>query len=108
MTPNGIAIRAIRRLRQLRLCDLAHLADLHPSYLSRVERGLAGASKGTIRRLAAALAVSPADITRGADMAEEATKLVKWLTAPEQQAAVFKAIGVFPSNQGAYELPDVK
>ncbi|MFB7916632.1 extracellular solute-binding protein [Streptomyces sp. NPDC056061] len=39
---------------------------------------------------------------------EEATKLVKWLTAPEQQAAVFKAIGVFPSNKGAYELPDVK
>ncbi|WP_327367569.1 ABC transporter substrate-binding protein [Streptomyces sp. NBC_01217] len=39
---------------------------------------------------------------------DEATKLVKWLTAPEQQAAVFKAIGVFPSNKGAYELADVK
>ncbi|MCX4847849.1 extracellular solute-binding protein [Streptomyces sp. NBC_00893] len=39
---------------------------------------------------------------------EEAGKLVKWLTAPEQQAAVFKAIGVFPSNKGAYDLPDVK
>ncbi|MFJ4961356.1 putative arabinose-binding protein precursor [Streptomyces sp. ADI96-02] len=39
---------------------------------------------------------------------EEAAKLVRWLTAPEQQAAVFKAIGVFPSNKGAYELPDVK
>ncbi|MFE7105742.1 extracellular solute-binding protein [Streptomyces sp. NPDC057575] len=39
---------------------------------------------------------------------EEAQKLVKWLTAPEQQAAVFKAVGVFPSNKGAYELPEVK
>ncbi|GAA3838834.1 ABC transporter substrate-binding protein [Streptomyces chiangmaiensis] len=39
---------------------------------------------------------------------KEATDLVKWLTAPEQQAAVFKAAGIFPSNQGAYELPDVK
>lgn len=39
---------------------------------------------------------------------KEATDLVKWLTAPEQQAAVFKAIGVFPSNKGAYELADVK
>ncbi|MEU0836686.1 ABC transporter substrate-binding protein [Streptomyces sp. NPDC056231] len=39
---------------------------------------------------------------------DEATKLVTWLTAPEQQAAVFKAIGSFPSNKGAYELPDVK
>ncbi|MFJ3706885.1 ABC transporter substrate-binding protein [Streptomyces sp. NPDC090053] len=38
----------------------------------------------------------------------EASALVKWLTAPEQQAAVFKAIGVFPSNKGAWELPDVK
>ncbi|MFC5203545.1 ABC transporter substrate-binding protein [Streptomyces kaempferi] len=39
---------------------------------------------------------------------KEAADLVKWLTAPEQQAAVFKAIGVFPSNQGAYQLTDVK
>ncbi|MFF4490806.1 ABC transporter substrate-binding protein [Streptomyces sp. NPDC001544] len=39
---------------------------------------------------------------------KEASDLVKWLTAPEQQAAVFKAIGVFPSNKGAYELPGVK
>ncbi|MEU1471580.1 extracellular solute-binding protein [Streptomyces sp. NPDC005761] len=39
---------------------------------------------------------------------KEAGELVKWLTAPEQQAAVFKAIGVFPSNKGAYELADVK
>lgn len=39
---------------------------------------------------------------------KEAAELVKWLTAPEQQAAVFKAIGVFPSNKGAYELADVK
>ncbi|WP_306189911.1 MULTISPECIES: ABC transporter substrate-binding protein [unclassified Streptomyces] len=39
---------------------------------------------------------------------KEATELVKWLTAPEQQAAVFKAVGVFPSNTGAYGLASVK
>lgn len=39
---------------------------------------------------------------------KEAGELVKWLTAPEQQAAVFKATGLFPSNKGAYELADVK
>ncbi|MBA5222969.1 ABC transporter substrate-binding protein [Streptomyces griseoaurantiacus] len=39
---------------------------------------------------------------------KEAQELVKWLTAPEQQAKVFKAIGVFPSNTKAYDLPDVK
>lgn len=38
----------------------------------------------------------------------EASALVKWLTAPQQQAAVFKAIGSFPSNKGAYTLPDVQ
>ncbi|MFJ3142327.1 ABC transporter substrate-binding protein [Streptomyces halstedii] len=39
---------------------------------------------------------------------KEAGEFVKWVTAPEQQAAVFKAVGVFPSNKGAYDLPDVK
>ncbi|WP_250400604.1 ABC transporter substrate-binding protein [Streptomyces cellostaticus] len=47
-------------------------------------------------------------VPQGGKHVKEATELVKWLTAPEQQAAVFKAIGVFPSNQGAYELADVK
>ncbi|MFF2654079.1 extracellular solute-binding protein [Streptomyces sp. NPDC058045] len=39
---------------------------------------------------------------------KEAVELVKWLTAPEQQAAIFEAIGVFPSNKGAYALDKVK
>ncbi|MEU2679181.1 extracellular solute-binding protein [Streptomyces sp. NPDC007107] len=39
---------------------------------------------------------------------KEAGELVKWLTAPEQQAAVFKAAGLFPSNKGAFQLEDVK
>lgn len=39
---------------------------------------------------------------------KEAGELVKWLTAPEQQAAVFAAAGLFPSNKGAYLLPEVK
>ncbi|MFJ4843764.1 MULTISPECIES: ABC transporter substrate-binding protein [unclassified Streptomyces] len=47
-------------------------------------------------------------VPKGGKHVKEATDLVKWLTAPEQQAAVFKAAGIFPSNQGAYELPDVK
>ncbi|WP_406148822.1 ABC transporter substrate-binding protein [Streptomyces sp. NBC_01012] len=39
---------------------------------------------------------------------KEAGELVKWLTAPEQQSAVFKAAGLFPSNKGAFQLADVK
>ncbi|MET9147769.1 ABC transporter substrate-binding protein [Streptomyces sp. NPDC058319] len=47
-------------------------------------------------------------VPKGGKHVKEATELVKWLTAPEQQAAVFKAVGVFPSNKGAYELAGVK
>ncbi|GAA2256138.1 sugar-binding protein [Streptomyces ruber] len=39
--------------------------------------------------------------------AEEAAKLVAWLTAPEQQAKLFAKQGSFPSAPGAYELPQV-
>ena len=31
---------------------------------------------------------------------EQAAKLITWLTAPEQQAAVFSKVGNFPSNTG--------
>lgn len=47
-------------------------------------------------------------VPKGGKHVKEATALVKWLTAPEQQAKIFKAAGLFPSNTGAYELPDVK
>lgn len=47
-------------------------------------------------------------VPKGGKHVKEAGELVKWLTAPEQQAAVFKAIGVFPSNKGAYDLPEVQ
>ncbi|MBQ1089429.1 ABC transporter substrate-binding protein [Streptomyces sp. B93] len=39
---------------------------------------------------------------------EEAKKLVAWLTAPEQQAHIFKEIGNIPSSREALESPDVK
>lgn len=37
----------------------------------------------------------------------EAEALAAWLTAPEQQAKVFQAVGNIPSNQGAYSLSAV-
>jgi cellobiose transport system substrate-binding protein len=39
---------------------------------------------------------------------EEAQKLVAWLTAPEQQARIFREIGNIPSSQEALENDDVK
>ncbi|MFE6195583.1 ABC transporter substrate-binding protein [Streptomyces sp. NPDC057838] len=38
---------------------------------------------------------------------EEAKKLVAWLTAPEQQAKLFKVQGSFPSAQAAFDSPEV-
>lgn len=39
---------------------------------------------------------------------EEAQKLVAWLTAPEQQAHIFKEIGNIPSSEKALQTDDVK
>ncbi|GGW46373.1 ABC transporter substrate-binding protein [Streptomyces griseoloalbus] len=39
---------------------------------------------------------------------EEAKKLVAWLTAPEQQAHIFKELGNIPSSQKALDADDVK
>ncbi|KPC70922.1 sugar-binding protein [Streptomyces sp. NRRL WC-3753] len=39
---------------------------------------------------------------------EEAKKLVAWLTAPEQQAHIFKEIGNIPSSRTALDSPEVK
>lgn len=39
---------------------------------------------------------------------EEAKKLVAWLTAPEQQAHIFKEIGNIPSSEKALQSDDVK
>ncbi|XMA37187.1 extracellular solute-binding protein [Streptomyces albogriseolus] len=38
---------------------------------------------------------------------EEAQKLVAWLTAPEQQAKLFKVQGSFPSATAAFDSPEV-
>ncbi|EGX58445.1 solute binding lipoprotein [Streptomyces zinciresistens K42] len=39
---------------------------------------------------------------------EEAKKLVAWLTAPEQQAYIFKKLGNFPSSRAALGTDEVK
>jgi transcriptional regulator with XRE-family HTH domain len=53
----------IKRLRGERSQeDLAHAAGISTSTLSRVERGLHQPSLPTLRKIAAALGVSPADL----------------------------------------------
>ncbi|UED83103.1 helix-turn-helix domain-containing protein [Streptomyces profundus] len=67
MTPNGTAIRAIRTVRRLSLRDLARLTGLDRGHLSRLERGLAGASEVTLQRIASTLGVPISDLLRNDD-----------------------------------------
>ena len=57
MTPNGSLIRAIRRSQNLSVRGLARATDRQPSHISRLERGLCGASADTVTRIATALRV---------------------------------------------------
>lgn len=41
------------------------------------------------------------------DNVEEATEVAAWLTAPEQQAKAFAAVGAFPSQVEAQDAPEV-
>ncbi|MFJ9542715.1 ABC transporter substrate-binding protein [Streptomyces sp. NPDC101225] len=47
-------------------------------------------------------------VTEKSPVKAEAQKLVAWLTAPEQQAYIFKKLGNFPSSRTALERDDVK
>lgn len=57
MTANGTAIRSIREAQNLSLRGLARATDRQPSHISRLERGLCGASDDTVERIASALGV---------------------------------------------------
>ncbi|WP_322974183.1 helix-turn-helix domain-containing protein [Actinacidiphila epipremni] len=63
MTPNGDAIRALRESQGMSLRTLATLTGRHRGHLSKLERGLAGASGETVGRIARALDVPEAAIT---------------------------------------------
>jgi len=64
VTPNGTAIRTFRNACNVSLRELAVRTGRDRSFLSRVERGLSGASDTTIRDIAHALQVPVAAINR--------------------------------------------
>jgi XRE family transcriptional regulator, regulator of sulfur utilization len=61
----GTQIKQLRGERSQE--DLAHAAGISTSTLSRVERGLHQPSLPTLRKIAAALSVSPADLIDAAE-----------------------------------------
>jgi transcriptional regulator with XRE-family HTH domain len=58
----GERLRAIRTLRRVTLKTVADRAGLSESFLSQVERGRSNASVASLKRIAAALGVSVADL----------------------------------------------
>lgn len=63
----GKAVKSVRTARGLTQEDLAAKADLHPTYISDVERGVRNPSWDVIARLADGLGVSVAVIAAAYD-----------------------------------------
>jgi len=63
----GRAIRRLRRARRLTIEDLAHASDLHPTYLSGIERGVRNPTWSKLTGLARGLNVPIAEIVHDAE-----------------------------------------
>ena len=58
----GVRLRTLRERRRLSLTNVASRAELSASFLSQLERGKCNASFGSLRKIAAALGVSLAEL----------------------------------------------
>ena len=59
------ALRTLRQSKGLSQRDLGELAEVSAGTVYRLENRLRGAYPGTVRKLASALGVSPAELVRG-------------------------------------------
>jgi transcriptional regulator with XRE-family HTH domain len=66
----GRAIRELRRERRISIEGLAFAADVHPTYLSAIERGLRNPSWRVLCALAGALQIPVADLARRVESVE--------------------------------------
>ncbi len=64
----GLAIRRLRRARKESIEALAHAADMHPTYLSGIERGLRNPTWRKISAVAEALEVSVPVLAQSAEI----------------------------------------
>jgi transcriptional regulator with XRE-family HTH domain len=63
----GVALRRLRRDQELTIEDVAFAADVHPTYLSGIERGVRNPTWAKLCALATALNVSIAALARCAE-----------------------------------------
>jgi transcriptional regulator with XRE-family HTH domain len=64
----GVAIRFLRHARDLTIEDLAHAADMHPTYLSGIERGVRNPTWEKLTALARALDIPVSALARDAEV----------------------------------------
>lgn len=64
----GVAIRLLRHAHDLTIEDLAHAADMHPTYLSGIERGRRNPTWDKVTALARALDIPMSMLARDAEV----------------------------------------
>jgi transcriptional regulator with XRE-family HTH domain len=76
-TDLGQAVRRLRRERRLTIEALAFAADMHPTYVSGIERGVRNPSWEKIASLARALGVPVSTLVAAAEQEAEIALIVR-------------------------------
>jgi transcriptional regulator with XRE-family HTH domain len=90
----GRAIRELRRERDVSIEALALAADIHPTYLSSIERGRRNPSWRVLSALAGALEISVADLARRVESTERVREGVEQVLADERARLAGVSVGM--------------
>jgi transcriptional regulator with XRE-family HTH domain len=94
MSDLGRAIRGLRGERKVSIEALALAADIHPTYLSSIERGLRNPSWWVLCSLARALRISIVDLARRVESAERVRKGVERVLEDERARLAGASVGL--------------
>jgi len=73
----GRALRRLRRARRLTIEELAHASDMHPTYLSGIERGLRNPTWSKLAGLASGLGIPVIQIVEDAEAEAQLTERMR-------------------------------
>lgn len=90
----GRAIRGLRRERKVSIEALALAADIHPSYLSSIERGRRNPSWRVLSDLAGALEIPVADLARRVESTERVREGVERVLEDERARVAGVSVGL--------------
>lgn len=90
----GRAIRKLRRERKVSIEALAFAADIHPTYLSGIERGLRNPSWRVLSALAGALQIPVADLARRVESTKRVREGVELVLEDERTRLVGVSVGM--------------